>query len=213
MPPRIADTDTRGRLIEAALHLFGHRGFEGTSTRQLAARAGTNVASIAYHFGGKSGLRDACARKVAERVSGVLDTPGASCEHPTPEAAREQIETLVAAFVRFIVATPQSRDMVAFMLRELTDPGETTETIYAEVIDPQHRAMCDLWAAATGRHADDDEIKLTVFATLGQILYFRIAEPFVGRRMAWDHVGTAETGKIADLVRANLRASIERLRL
>ena len=82
-----------------------------------------------------------------------------------------------------------------------------------ELTDPQHRAMCDLWATTTGRDSDDDEIRLTVFATLGQILYFHIAELFVGRRMAWDHVGTVETGKIVGLVRANLRDSIERLRL
>ena len=47
---------TRADLIAAGLHLFGHDGFAATSTRALAARAGTNVASIAYHFGSKAGL-------------------------------------------------------------------------------------------------------------------------------------------------------------
>lgn len=209
----IDENDTRHRLIDAALHLFGRKGFDGTSTRELAARAGTNIASIAYHFGGKSGLREACARAVEDRVSGVLDAQGIALELATPEAALEQIERLVRAIVQLIVAAPQARDMVTFMLRELTDPGEVTETIYAEFIDPRHRALCDLWATATGRAAEDDEIKLTVFATVGQILYFRIAQPFVGQRMAWDRIGQNETRKITDIVVANVRDSIERLRI
>ena len=49
-------TQTRQALIAAGLHLFGHQGYAATSTRELAGRAQTNIASIAYHFGGKSGL-------------------------------------------------------------------------------------------------------------------------------------------------------------
>lgn len=212
MPHDIDRNQTTDRLIDAGLHLFGHRGFEGTSTRALAAHAGTNIASIAYHFGGKSGLYEACARVVAERVSGKLEAPDMALGQTTPEAALEQIEHLVSAFVQLVVAAPQAQDMVTFMLRELTDPGAVTETIYAEFIAPRHRALCDLWAKATGRTADDEDIKLTVFATIGQILYFRIAQPFVRRRMAWELIGQDETRKIAGIVIANLRDSIERLR-
>ena len=48
---------TRLALIRAALDLFGAKGFEAASTRDVAAAAGANLASIAYHFGGKEGLR------------------------------------------------------------------------------------------------------------------------------------------------------------
>ena len=45
--------DTRQRLIEAALKIFGESGFEGASTRMLADAAGANLAAIPYHFGSK----------------------------------------------------------------------------------------------------------------------------------------------------------------
>ena len=53
---------TRDALVRAALKLFGRQGFDGTSTREIAAEAKANIGSIAYHFGGKEGLRAACAQ-------------------------------------------------------------------------------------------------------------------------------------------------------
>src|SRR5450432_2874406 len=49
--------DVRVRLLEAALHLFGQRGYGETSIRDLAVAADANQAAVNYHFGGKENLR------------------------------------------------------------------------------------------------------------------------------------------------------------
>ena len=67
VPPR--GDATRAALVAAALKLFGDKGFEAASTREIAAAAEVNIAMIAYHFGGKEGLRAACADFVAERLT------------------------------------------------------------------------------------------------------------------------------------------------
>lgn len=204
---------TASNLIDAALHLFAHKGYDATSTRELAARAGTNVASIAYHFGGKAGLRTACARHVAETVSTVftrLDPPD-----PMMPAimAQAQIETLVQGFVQLVVGTPGAQDMVTFVVRELADPGEVAGLIYTQLLEPRHIAICQLMASATGRDADDEDLKLAVFSTIGQIVYFRIARPFVQQRMGWGALDQPETQKITQTIIASLRDAIERLRI
>jgi AcrR family transcriptional regulator len=38
---------TRTALVHAALKLFGRQGFDGTSTREIAAEAKANIGSIA----------------------------------------------------------------------------------------------------------------------------------------------------------------------
>src|SRR5580700_99658 len=60
--------DTRERLIEAALKIFGELGFEGASTRALADAAGANLAAIPYHFGSKQGLYRAAAEFIVEHT-------------------------------------------------------------------------------------------------------------------------------------------------
>ena len=79
---------TRADLIAAGLHLFGRDGFAATSTRALAAQAGTNVASIAYHFGGKEGLRLACADEVLRRIAMVA---GPAMPRPLSGHARRDV--------------------------------------------------------------------------------------------------------------------------
>ena len=196
---------TPDALIAAALHLFGHRGYEGTSTRAIAERAGTNVASIAYHFGGKEGLRQACARSIATRVTGAVDT-GATAMPATPAEAEAAIERAVRAIVQLIVVAPEAEDIVAFMVRELTDPGPVADMIFNEFLLPRHRMLCRLWSLATGRDAEVPGVLLAVFGTIGQVFYFRVARPFVEKRMGWDQTGPEEGERIAAMVLANLRA-------
>ncbi|GAA2266828.1 TetR/AcrR family transcriptional regulator [Streptomyces amakusaensis] len=47
---------TRLRLLEAARDLFAERGYEGTTVREIAERAGANQALLFRYFGSKQGL-------------------------------------------------------------------------------------------------------------------------------------------------------------
>jgi len=69
--------DTHSTLLEAAGELFAQAGFAATSTRAIADRAGTNMALIQYHFGGKEGLLDAVltdwVRELQQRMEFALE--------------------------------------------------------------------------------------------------------------------------------------------
>ena len=46
-------------IIESAIKLFGTKGFDGTSVREIASDAKVNVAMINYYFGSKEKLFEA----------------------------------------------------------------------------------------------------------------------------------------------------------
>lgn len=50
-------------LLDAAEVLFASQGFAATSMREIAARAGVNLAAAHYHFGGKRGLMEAVLKR------------------------------------------------------------------------------------------------------------------------------------------------------
>ena len=202
---------TRAALIRAALSLFGQKGFDGTSTRDIAAAANANIGSIAYHFGGKEGLRLACAGFIVETIqrvagqamaAGAPSVPGAAAE----AAAMAQIETILQRMVGFIVAQPEAGEIVQFVLRELSHPTAALDAIYTGVFEPVHRRLCDIWAAATGEEAEAEETRLRVFAIIGQVVYFRIGREAVLRRMGWRSIGPAEAARIAGVVSENVHA-------
>ncbi|MGN6535312.1 MAG: CerR family C-terminal domain-containing protein [Mesorhizobium sp.] len=201
---------TRMALIRAALKLFGQQGYDGTSTRQIAAAAKANIGSIAYHFGGKEGLRAAVAdhivsmiQTIARQATGGTDAPPERLE---PEAARARLIEATRQMVAFMVARPEAGEIVQFILRELSQPTPTLDRIYDGVFAPTHRRLCALWEQATGEPAESERTRLSVFTMIGQVLYFRICREPVMRRMGWDGIGEAEAAKVAEVAVANLSA-------
>ncbi len=205
--PSPAD-QTRAALIRAALKLFGRQGFEGTSTREIAALAKANIGSIAYHFGGKEGLRAACANHIVETIGGIAGAAMAETAGDVQgeDAARARLNTVLEAMVGFIVARPEAGEFVQFVLRELSQPSEALDIIYDGVFEPVHRSLCRIWAEASGEDAESERTRITIFTLIGQVVYFRIAQAAVMRRMDWDKVGPAEATDIIAVVRSNIDA-------
>lgn len=199
-------SETRSALIAAGLSVFGRKGFDAASTREIAAAAQTNVASIAYHFGGKEGLRLACAEEIVARIGRVVHPAALAEGDVSPEVALGLIERVITAVAQFTAARPEANDIAAFMLREMTTPSAALDRIYGEMIRPIHGTLCRLWAAATGAAAESEATRLTVFSIIGQTIYFRVCRPVVLKRMGWDGIGPDEARKISEILVGNVRA-------
>lgn len=213
-PRRLSSAEhTRLALVRAALRLFGEKGFEGTSTRELAAAANANIGSIAYHFGGKDGLHAACAEHIVKTIGALaaqalapLQSQAASAQ--SPEDAERTLAHMLETMVGFVVARPEAGEIVPFVLRELAHPTAALDTIYEGVFEPVHRAICGIWATATGDEAESERTRIAVFTMIGQIVYFRIGREAVKRRMGWRDIGSAQATQVADVAKANLHAMI-----
>ncbi len=66
--------EARRKLIEAAIALFGSKGFAATSTEEVAERAGYGQATVFFHFKTKAGLLEACFDFTLERARAALPT-------------------------------------------------------------------------------------------------------------------------------------------
>ncbi|MEO9339562.1 CerR family C-terminal domain-containing protein [Mesorhizobium sp. SB112] len=210
-PPRGAAAEaTRTALTLTGLSLFGRQGFEGTSTREIAAAANANIGSIAYHFGGKDGLREAVADHIVATIQMIAAQALEAAPKPPEDAAgaQEQLTSAIHNMVDFVVVQPEAGDIVQFILREMAQPSPALDRIYNGVFDPVHRRLCAIWELATGEPAESDRTKLTVFTMLGQIIYFRIGKEAVLRRMGWTDIGKREAGMITEAARDNLNAII-----
>jgi AcrR family transcriptional regulator len=79
--PGAKSSDTRDAIVRAALEAFSTYGFDGASTRQIAALAGENQGLITYHFSSKENLWKAAVdsvfvdlkRELGERAAVLVD--------------------------------------------------------------------------------------------------------------------------------------------
>lgn len=89
--------DVGERILAAVAPVFAEQGFDGATTRTLAAAAGVNVATLAYHFGDKQGLYDALVDRTYAQLL-TVELPA----DPTVDT-RERLRAMVRrlwAFVR-----------------------------------------------------------------------------------------------------------------
>lgn len=200
---------TRRALIEAALKLFGENGYNSVSTRTIADAASANIGSIAYHFGGKAGLRLAAAEFVAARIAATAAPVIETAHMPSdPDTAVAVMEAAIARFARFLVTSEEASVFAAFIIREVMQPGEIVDYLYDTLIGRAHTRLCQLFAVATGTDPESVECRAAVFSILGQIVYFRIARPIVMRRMDWETIGDAEADQLIAIFKTNLRGLI-----
>jgi AcrR family transcriptional regulator len=198
---------TRAALLQAGLRLFGRKGYEGTSTREIAALAKANIGSIAYHFGGKEGLHLACADFIVETIQSIARPVLAeAATAATPEAAAEGLKQSMGRIVSFFVASPEVGDFAQFVLRELSVPSPALDRLYTGVIAPTHMQLCTIWEQATGEPAESEATKIRMFTMIGQVVYFRVAREAVFRRMGWTDIGPEQARAIASIAAGNLSA-------
>lgn len=80
--------DTKTRILDAAEKLFGEKGFDATSLRDITAEADVNLAAVNYHFQSKDSLMDAV---ISRRVEPVNQKRAQMLEAAGPNPTVEQI--------------------------------------------------------------------------------------------------------------------------
>jgi AcrR family transcriptional regulator len=203
--------DTRSALIRAGIELFGRNGFDGASTREIAKAAGVNIAGIAYHFGGKSGLHRACGEAIAAIVVAhvaAATPPDEDLSALDPESATDLFVAAVCGIGRFMLGRPEAESVARFMVREQMDPSETFETLYEGLIRPRHETMCRLFARATGEDPENPEVIIAVSAMFGQIMFFRVGRATAMARLGWETFDGERLESVLAVVTSAIRATI-----
>lgn len=172
--------DTSGRLLAAATELFARRGFHGTSIREIAERAGANVAAGNYHYGSKRGLYLHVLRDQFARIRVVLDRHGPLASPRTlRRLPRHRLVALLSGRIETMISSllaPPLRPHGALMLREMCDPTDAMPIIVREFIRPQTSEMAAIIAClipGAGRAA----VQRAVRSVVGQVLFYRFAMP------------------------------------
>jgi AcrR family transcriptional regulator len=88
--------DSRGRLVEAAMALYGERGFENTTVGEIAARAGLTERTFFRHFADKREVLFAGSAEFQELlVSTVADAPESTAPIDAVAAGLDAIGSLL----------------------------------------------------------------------------------------------------------------------
>ncbi|TCC64158.1 TetR/AcrR family transcriptional regulator [Kribbella pittospori] len=153
----IDDLTARARIRDAAIRLFGERGIEGASIRDIAAEAGVSSGLVRHHFGSKEALRDACDEYAKERML---------------EVGEELTDAGGVAALDPATLHPRVFPLQLYLVRSMMDGSETAAALFLGAVD-----SIEEWTTSYGIHPTDRRayaaamaaIKLSVFVFRDQV--------------------------------------------
>jgi AcrR family transcriptional regulator len=117
--------DAKGPIVDSALRLFGERGIDATSLREVAKVTGVSPALVVHHFGGKEGLI-AAADEAALQAFGAAYDSGELTEDSellgeraaqTARVMRERPEVCAYLGRALVEGTPGSARLFSLMIK------------------------------------------------------------------------------------------------
>jgi len=196
---------TKEKLIKAGTEAFAANGFEGTTTRSVAEKAGCNLAAIPYYFGSKKGLYLAVFERFTDLHSQYLnhnlEAARAFLEKGDrdPETALGYLKQLIGAMVEFSCSRPPNAPHHQLIIREQLNPSSAFDILYKKVIRRELDVISRLIAAITGEN-DHRTTTFKAFILLGQVMTFHHGRQLIVRHLGLHGYSDAETGEIRQLI-------------
>ncbi len=121
---------TKQKLLDAALEAFSENGFKGTSTRNIADRAGVHHPLITYHFKNKDELWRAAANRIFTEFNTAL---AAAAQAQAGECPKARMSALIRAYVHYAAGQPALHKI---MVQEASQPSQRLDWLIDTHIRP-----------------------------------------------------------------------------
>ena len=155
-------TDTRDRVLDAALASFGGPGYEATSLDAIAAELGISKQTILYYFPSKAALLEAVVDSAAADLSAVLEDALVSAG-----SGFDRIEAVVRSVFRLALRRPE----LLGLLREVSRLGPPTATQLTDALNPLvERAREFLEAEMAAGHMRQTDSRLLLMSAYATVI-------------------------------------------
>ncbi|MDH3273902.1 MAG: TetR/AcrR family transcriptional regulator [Gammaproteobacteria bacterium] len=121
---------TQQKLLDAAIRAFSENGFKGTSTRDIADRAGVHHPLITYHFNNKKQLWRSAADRIFREFNISLVKAMAEVTETNPRA---RAETFIRTYVRYSRSEPALHKII---LQESSRPSDRLDWLVENHLRP-----------------------------------------------------------------------------
>jgi AcrR family transcriptional regulator len=121
---------TKQKLLDAALEAFSENGFKGTSTRDIAERAGVHHPLITYHFKNKDTLWRASVKYVFRDFAAALVD---AQEKHANDCPKTRMATMISIYVNYAARHPTLHKII---LQESSYPSSRLEWLSENFLRP-----------------------------------------------------------------------------
>ena len=174
------DTNTRDRLLKAAITVFARKGYEAATVRRICGLAGANVAAVNYHFGGKKALYAAVLKHVFEAAGAGVPDKTLTFQDPSlpPE---ERLRTYILSYFHWVFGSEKGKEeysnLSTIFIMEMARPSEGLDKVVEKYIRPQAAMLMDILQDVLGPDAPERVLRACTASVVGQILHYCLLRP------------------------------------
>lgn len=139
-------TDTREKILLAAIDCFGAEGFSA-SLRTIAAKAGVSAALIIKHFESKEGLRSACDDYVMGEIA-------------TAKSDAMRSKNLGGTFLSQMANFDDLQPLMHYWVRTFFDGGQVSLTLLTRLREQAKQWMSDGVAAGHIKPSRNEDLRI-----------------------------------------------------
>ncbi len=151
--PRSDGVATRKAILEAAGHLIAEAGLAQAASKEIATRAGVDIASINHHFGNRAGLYQAV---LAEAHRRLIDAEHLEQLAAATEPAEQKLKVLIRLLVQGGAMAPNWPLIV--LAREVMAPSAHLMALQQEEVLPKLQRVLPILSELTALPPDDPRL-------------------------------------------------------
>ncbi|MEN5221179.1 TetR/AcrR family transcriptional regulator [Stenotrophomonas sp. TWI602] len=210
---RVDGEATRLRILESAGLLFSNQGYAETTSKAIAEVAGVDLASINYHFGGRSALYQSVLVEAHDRLLALADlSPLSRGDLPPAKQLLVILETVVNSVMS------EENWHVRVLAREIGSPSSHLKHLFTVDIAAKLVFVLDVISAITGIPKDDPALLRCLWSVGAPCLTLLISSNFPEPVQTVTNMPKAELIRhlqefsMAGLVRIGEQRALEALR-
>jgi AcrR family transcriptional regulator len=189
--------DTRAALLRAARELFAEKGYAGTGTEEIVARARVTRGALYHHFRDKPGLFRAVMQAVAGDLAQQLVAQQLTRATADPAGAWDQLREGFQAFLDACTGSDFQRIVL------IDGPAVLGHGAWSDLVEQHGLGLLQTWLQ---RAIDDGQIDPLPADPLARLLAALIAEASLCIAQAPDTPrARREAGTIVDRILSGLR--------
>lgn len=174
---RTSAGDTRRRILDAALDLFGRRGVEATSLDEIAADVGVRKQTVLYWFPSKGELLSAVLEHAAAELTVVIE----AAVRAAPDEPLARIDAVVRAAFRPAVRRPALLGLIREVSRLPAPQADRLAALVHPLVERAESYLVAEMERGRLRRADPGLVIALAYATVTGIA----TEPEALRAVGW----------------------------
>jgi len=172
--------EPKERIVNAALELFGEKGFKATTIREICKKADVSLALVNYHFRNKKTLYDEI---VQATINEAFDAVSVTDFIKEEMSAEEKLKNAIRLILHRMIGPKglgNSPAKVRIVLMEMTNPTDTMEKIFEKHISKIIMLISSIVRELTGEVEQEKVIRF-VSSIAGQCMHPLFAKEILAK--------------------------------